>query len=85
MLIYSYFAYLKHIEQRDTMSINFIGASTKVKLAEKILKDKGIEMDKCSSKYQYNKKYQSNARQNYCSIHNEELHDFFISHRKKMI
>ena len=42
MLIYSYFAYLKHIEKRDTKGINFIGASTKVKLAEKILKEKGI-------------------------------------------
>jgi len=83
MLIYSYFAYLKHIEQRDTMGINFIGASTKVKLAEKILKEKAIEMDKCSSKYQYNKKISIKCTSELLLNTNEELHDFFISHKKK--
>lgn len=83
MLIYSYFAYLKHIEQRDITGINFIGASTKVKLAEKILKEKGIEMDKCSSKYQYNKKISIKCTSELLINTNEELHDFFISHKKK--
>ena len=82
MLIYSYFAYLKHIEARD-MTVNFIGASTKVKLAEKILKEKGIEMDKCSSKYQYNKKISIKCTSELLINTNEELHDFFVSHKKK--
>ena len=83
MLIYSYFAYLKHIEHHSTLGINFIGASTKVKLAEKILKEKGIEMDKCSSKYQYNKKISIKCTSELLLNTNEELHEFFISHKKK--
>lgn len=83
MLIYSYFSYLKYIEKRDTKAINFIGASTKVKLAEKILKEKSIEMDKCSSKYQYNKKISIKCTTELLLNTNEELYDFFISHKKK--
>jgi hypothetical protein len=82
MLIYSYFYYLKTIDLIPIDSVEFIGASTKVKLAENILKSKEIEFEKGTNKYKYNK-----AISIKCVIEllqsNSSLLEFFNDHKKK--
>ena len=82
MLIYSYFTYLQVLEHKAITGIHFIGASTKVKLAEKILKEKDIVFEKQGAKYKYNKDI---AKKCVSELLNdkEELFNFFSSHKKK--
>jgi hypothetical protein len=86
MLIYSYFIYLKTIELKPIKSVEFIGAITKVKLSEKVLKENNIEFAKCAdkayAKYKYNKKIAIECT-NVLLRDNTDFLDFFKSHKKK--
>jgi len=82
MLIYSYFTYLKYIEEKTITGIHFIGAGTKVKLAEKILKEKDIAFEKQGAKYKYNKDI-SKLCVSELLKDKAELLSFYSGHKKK--
>jgi len=84
MLIFSYFQYSKIIEGKLITGVHFIGAGTKVKLAEQILHDKKIEFVKEGvAKYKYNKEIAKKCVSELLKEDTDEMLQFYSSNKKK--
>jgi hypothetical protein len=82
ILIYSFFAYKRVIEDRQIEAVTFVAANTKVKYAESHLQKIGIEIEKCENKYKYNKKISIQCTSEIVQNH-EELAEWFANHKKQ--